>query len=173
MEIMTSDTAQEAISAAEYKLGMRRLVGSVCVLTGGADRGRVGLTATAVCSVSADPPTLLCCINQSSNSYSTIVGAGAFAVNVLAMSDLSLSSRVSSRLSSAEKFEQGDWLQGCSPMLGSALASFDCRVIHHIEAGTHGILLGQVQSLRVKDEAVSPLLYAQGQYGAFAFDQTS
>ena len=168
IDVTRSDGPEDLVADAAFKLGMRRLVASVCLITAGAGTARVGLTATAVCSVSAEPPTLLCSINRSSASYATIIRSEAFAVNVLTMHDLELANRFASRMPSEEKFLEGDWRQGRSPLLRSAIASFDCKVIHHVEASTHGILLGQVCALDLQDESVSPLLYAHGRYGAFA-----
>ena len=72
----------------QFKAGMRRLAASVNVITTRTPDGqRSGLTATAVCSVSATPPTLLVCVNRSGNSHAVLTSSGVFAVNVLALED--------------------------------------------------------------------------------------
>jgi hypothetical protein len=67
-----------------YREAMRQLAGAVSVVTFGRDAERAGLTATSIVSLSADPPTLLFCIQRSSSAYDALAAANAFAVNVLA-----------------------------------------------------------------------------------------
>lgn len=159
-----------------FKAGMRRLAGHVCVITTTDSLGaRSGLTATAVCSVSAAPPTLLCCINRQNTSYKTIRDAGILAVNVLAMSDRELANRFATGPGGETRFAMGLWrtLETGAPILESALASFDCRIAQAVDVGTHGILFGEIVAIRVRETDAKPLLYAHGQYGGFmSFDST-
>ncbi|MGE0116235.1 MAG: flavin reductase family protein [Steroidobacteraceae bacterium] len=153
-----------------FKLGMRRLAAGVCLITTEeVDGARTGMTATAVCSVSANPPTLLCCINRNNASYAAISRSGMFAVNVLAIDDRPLADRFASPVSSAEKFALGLWihLHTRAPVLESALVAFDCLVSQTVEAGTHGIVMGEIQAVHVRKAAAQPLLYAHGAYGGF------
>ncbi len=150
---------------------MRRLAASVCLVTTlNEDGSRNGLTATAVCSMTAEPPTLLCCLKLTSNSYLAIEKAGAFAVNVLSTDDHAIADRFSSTLSGAEKFALGSWttLSTGSPVLTSAIATFDCKLVNVVAVATHGILLGEVQALHLHAAGAKPLLYVDGAYGAFA-----
>jgi flavin reductase (NADH)/flavin reductase len=160
------------IDSAVFKAGMRRLAAAVCLITSvRSDGSRIGLTATAVSSVTADPPTLLCCINRGSASHAAIRAAGVFAVNVLALEDRILADRFASQQTDWEgRFQQGLWLQlqTGSPVLESALASFDCRIAQAVDVGTHGIIFGEIQAIRVRDSNAKSLLYAHGSYGGFA-----
>src|SRR3954462_7924374 len=76
-------TAWGPVSAGDYTQAMAQHVASVCVITTAVGEQRYGLTATAVSSVSAQPPRLLVCVNQSSFTHDKIVEAGVFCVNVL------------------------------------------------------------------------------------------
>ena len=150
---------------------MRRLAASVCVVTTlNEDGSRNGLTATAVCSMTAEPPTLLCCLKLTSNSYVAIEKAGAFAVNVLSADDQAIADHFSSTLPGSEKFALGKWssLVTGAPILESAIAVFDCKLTQVVEVATHGILLGEVQALNLHSAGAKPLLYVDGAYGAFA-----
>jgi flavin reductase (NADH)/flavin reductase len=150
---------------------MRRLAASVCLITTlNEDGARGGLTATAVCSLSTAPPTLLCCLNLSSNSFAAIDRARVFAINVLSAADRSIADRFSTTLSGEEKFAVGDWttLDTGAPVLASAIAAFDCRLINVVEVATHAILVGEVQGLTLHPSGADPLLYVDGGYGAFA-----
>jgi flavin reductase (DIM6/NTAB) family NADH-FMN oxidoreductase RutF len=160
-----------SVDPGDFKQGMRRLGASVCIITTcKPDGARNGLTATAVCSLSADPPMLLACLNRSSNTYAPIVEAGVFAVNVLSLQDAAIADRFAGTLPGPEKFEHGEW-EKCAtgaPILSSALATFDCVLEQVVEAGTHGILLGAVRHVTLGHSSRAPLLYAQGAYGRFS-----
>ena len=150
---------------------MRRLAASVCLITTlNEDGSRNGLTATAVCSLSASPPTLLCCLNRSSNSFAAIEKAGLFAVNVLSTDDRAIADHFATSLAGSDKFGLGEWttLDTGAPVLASAIAAFDCKLVNVVAVGTHGVLIGEVQALALHPEGVKPLLYVDGAYGAFA-----
>jgi flavin reductase (DIM6/NTAB) family NADH-FMN oxidoreductase RutF len=149
-----------------YKAGMRCLAAGVCIVTTLSPNGRrSGLTATAVCSVSLAPPTLLCCVNRQSGSYNAIHESGVFAVN-----DRALAERFAGLVVGEERFAEGAWstLATGSPILESALASFDCRISQAVELPTHGILFGEIVMVELRASAAGPLLYAHGDYGDFA-----
>ena len=154
-----------------FKLGMRRLAAGVCLITTiCADGSRRGMTATAVCSVSASPPTLLCCINRSNSTYDAIRSSGIFAVNILSLEDRPLADLFARPVPPEEKFASGLWQRqdNGAPLLDSALAAFDCRVSQDVAIGTHGILFGEIQAVQVRTTEAKPLLYVHGAYGAFA-----
>jgi len=165
-----------AIDSQSFNSAMRRLAAGVSLITAESEDGvRTGMTATAVCSVSAEPPTLLCCINRRNASYQTITDGRLFAVNVLAFDDRELADQFARPIPGSQKFAYGLWghLQTSAPILESALASFDCRLSHHVEVGTHGILFGEIQAVKVRKVASKPLLYAHGAYGGFSATVTA
>jgi flavin reductase (DIM6/NTAB) family NADH-FMN oxidoreductase RutF len=142
---------------------MRRLAASVCIVTTlNEDGSRNGLTA--------EPPTLLCCLKLTSNSYLAIEKAGAFAVNVLSADDQAIADHFSSTLPGSEKFGLGVWtsLITGAPILESAITVFDCKLTQVVAVATHAILLGEVQALNLHPDGPKPLLYVDGAYGAFA-----
>ncbi|HEY3694165.1 flavin reductase family protein [Phenylobacterium sp.] len=160
-----------SVDPGDFKQGMRRLGASVCIITTQRpDGSRNGLTATAVCSLSADPPMLLCCLNRASNTFAPIVEAGYFAVSVLSLEDAAVADRFAGTLPAAEKFQLGEWVRQSTgaPVLATAMAAFDCHLDRVLEAGTHGILLGAVRHVTLGHASCQPLLYAQGGYGGFA-----
>jgi len=155
---------------------MRRLAGHVCIITTTTPDGeRAGLTATAVSSVSAEPPTLLICVNRQNSSHAVIRQAGIFVVNVLALEDQGLANRFASKIMGEQRFEEGVWttLGTGAPVLESALVSFDCRITQAVEAGTHGVLFGAIEAVRVRQTETKPLLYVHGSYGGFAVSGAS
>jgi flavin reductase (NADH)/flavin reductase len=156
--------------AQSFRSGMRHLAAHVCLITTVSPDGlRQGLTATAVCSVSADPPTLLCCVNRQIAPFAAIRGSGIFAVNVLGVLDRELAERFAGEIQGEARFDIGSWstLVTGAPLLESALVTFDCRLTRLEEVATHGILFGEIQAIRSRDSNSEPLLYAHGAFGAF------
>ena len=155
--------------AAQFKLGMRQLAGAVSIITSCHDGRLYGMTATAVCSACADPPTVLVCVNQSTTTHEAIGAAKVFCVNVLRHEDRDLSSLFSGLQKGEGRFREERWtrLATGSPVLVNALVSFDCRVTNRLEHGTHTIFLGQVEQLQIGRKG-KPLLYSDGQYAKLA-----
>lgn len=154
---------------AQYKLGMRALAGAVSIITCGHDGLRFGMTATAVCSASAEPPTVLACINRGTTTHGAIANSGVFCVNVLRFEDRELSGLFSGAHKGEGRFREGEWtrLATGSPVLSNALVSFDCRVANRLEHGTHTVFLGEVEALHLGKKGKA-LLYADGQYAKLA-----
>jgi flavin reductase (DIM6/NTAB) family NADH-FMN oxidoreductase RutF len=162
------ETGKEG-AAAQYKRGMRSLAGAVCVITSSHGGRRYGMTATAVCSATADPPTVLACVNRVTATHRAIADSGIFCVNVLRHEDQDLSGLFSGAQKVDERFRAEHWTQLATgaPVLLNALVSFDCRVVNRLEHGTHTIFLGEVQDLRIGRKG-KPLLYSDGQYAKLA-----
>jgi flavin reductase (DIM6/NTAB) family NADH-FMN oxidoreductase RutF len=138
-----------------FRYAMRQFASSVCVVTWRSGDDRTGLTATSVASLSADPPTLLVCVNRASPSYRAVQSLGAFAVNVLAADQREIADRFvgASGLTGADRFRDERWLvlpSGASYLADSA-AVFDCEVDERIERHTHAIVIGRVRRLLVGD----------------------
>jgi flavin reductase (DIM6/NTAB) family NADH-FMN oxidoreductase RutF len=137
---------------AAFRDAMSRVLAAVHIVTTDGPAGRAGITASAVVSVSDDPPTMLFCINKNGRSAERFLGNGCYCVNTLASSDQWLADHFAgrSRMHPAERFTHGSWRAGVTgaPVLESALAVFDCRVIEVITASTHSILIGAVVDAR-------------------------
>ena len=153
------------VNANQFKLGMRALAGAVSIITSGDAGSRYGMTATAVCSASADPPTVLVCVNCSTTTHDAIARIGVFCVNVLRAEDRELSGLFSGAKKGEARFFEEQWTQLAtgSPVLVGALVSFDCRVVNRLTHGTHSVFLGEVAQVALGRKG-KPLLYADGQY---------
>ncbi|MBR0752438.1 flavin reductase [Bradyrhizobium jicamae] len=149
-----------------FKSGMRRLASGVALITSAAGGQRAGLVATAVSSVSTSPPTLLICVNRNASAHDVIDRSGAFAVNLLSAGDVTLVDMFSKTARRAERFTSGDWrtLVTGAPLLGSALAAFDCQVVQRLGYETHTIFLGEVMQVRTAAQEIDPLLYMDSAY---------
>lgn len=164
----------ETVESMIFRDGMSRLGAAVNIVTTlGAD-GPYGFTASAVCSVSDMPATLLACINRSSSCFPAFEKADFFCVNTLAPDHENLSNLFGGKTSMAMRFACGNWGNGKSgvPVLEDALASFECVLAHSVDEGTHKVLFGRVVDVRVteRDDA---LLYLARRYHRFETGQTA
>ena len=157
------------IDAGEFKQSMSRLAGSVCIITTANKREWAGCTATAVCSLSAAPPSMIVCLNQDSQTASQIVQSRSLCVNILSPSDKEVALIFAKSSPGASKFDLGDWVgeEGCSPRLASAIASLGCRVVQLTKSGTHLVLICEVSKIHLADSEQEALLYAKGAFGQF------
>lgn len=155
-----------AVDSALFKQGMRRLASGVSIVATAFGGERYGLVATAVSSVSADPPTLLVCVSRSATTGAFIARSGRFSVNVLGADDRGLADRFSTPGLGVRRFDFGGWttLHTGAPVLLSALASFDCLVTEEAHVASHTVFFGRVARVRLRDGAINPLLFWNGAY---------
>ena len=138
------------IEATDFRNAMSLLTTAVNVVTTKGVSGAHGFTASAVCSVTDTPPTLLVCMNQTSRSHAHFIDNKTLCVNVLGAQHENTSNIFASRLSSEERFEQGSWseLATGAPVLEDALISFDCEIEHIQEVGTHSVFICRVVAIK-------------------------
>lgn len=160
-----------SISADQYKAAMRGVATAVAVITAECEGRRNGLTATAVCSVSAEPAQLLVCVNRSATAEALIRESGRFAVSYLQHTHQEVSRRFSqSKLDEATRFAAGSWRTTNSgiPVLADAIAYFVCDVVSQETFGTHSVFVGCVTEAQGLEG--DPLIYCGGSYSRLAAD---
>lgn len=164
----TSTSSEENVANA-FKAAMRRFAVSVSIITISNDEAKFGMTATAVSSVSIDPPALLVCVNRSARLHGDMSPGKAFCVNMLNKDQAALSSAFGGRLPADERFLCGAWQaqDDCPPYLSDAQANVFCTVDVIFEYGTHTIFVGKVESVHLNGE-LRPLVYADGRYFSIA-----
>ena len=153
------------VGPGEFRDAMRQLAGAVNVVTSQCGDKIAGMTATAVCSVSAEPPTILVCINRSAATHDVVATSGVFCVNILRAEDWELSNIFGGVGSVEDRFSSRTWYYSGTgaPVLADAICSLNCSVVNKIEHGTHSIFLGQVEVIRLGSIG-QPLIYAAGKY---------
>ena len=154
------------IEATDFRNAMSLLTTAVNVITTQGEAGIHGFTASAVCSVTDTPPTLLVCMNQSSRSDAHFVENQVLAVNVLSTQHEQLSNAfASSKFSSEDRFSLGEWttLETGSPILEDALVSFDCQIKDIQQVGTHSIFMCRVLAVKQSEQEES-LVYFNRAY---------
>ncbi|WP_297370099.1 flavin reductase [Acidocella sp.] len=151
-----------AAERARFRESMARLGAAVTIVTTSTPEGDVGMTVSAVTSVTDEPPTLLVCINRASRQYEAFRQSGVFCVNVLSHNDEALSPVFAGRdnLPMSARFAQARWLRLATgaPALESATAALDCKVTQTLDVGTHTVFFGQVQAIHLHAQS-SGLVY--------------
>ncbi len=166
-QISPKINASQAINHApimpdQFKAVMRRFAASVNVITSAESDVLNGMTATAVCSVTTEPPSVLIIVNQANRSHRIIKRSQAFAVNVLSEEQKYLAQHFASRPSDPfASVEHFIGKTGC-PVIKGADAFLECVVMQEAEVGSHTIFVGRVVASQTFDER--PLLYHAGQY---------
>lgn len=140
----------------EFRDAMSQLGAAVCIITSDGEAGRAGCTATAVSSVTDDPPTLLLCLNRASRNNAAFRANGTLCVNVLAASQEDLARRFSDpNLSAGQRFGFGAWSAGDNgcPALRDAAATIECRITDISEVGTHSVFFCEVSAAHTRAES--------------------
>ena len=155
----------DIVDQTTFRDGMSRLGSAVSVVTTVSGGKRYGFTASAVCSVSDKPPTLLACINRASSSFPAFAKTRHFCVNTLKSGQEDISEVFGGKTPTAERFAFGDWREGVTgaPVLSDASVSFECEMINSIDEATHRVLFGRVINIRENVEK-STLLYCMRRY---------
>jgi len=157
-----------AVTPDEFRAGLRSWASGVTVVTARAGDEIHGMTVSAFCSVSLDPPLVLVCADKGSITLGVIERGGCFAANVLAVGQESLSNRFASKKHEHERFdglELGSGKTG-APLIPGALAQIDCSLYSSHDAGDHVIFVGLVEEIRLHEG--DPLLFYCGRYEALA-----
>jgi flavin reductase len=141
------------VEPAAFREAMSRLGAAVHVITTAGPGGKTGATATAVCSVSDAPPTLLMCLNRRSQTNPVVMENGVFCVNTLGDSGAGIADIFAGRtgMQGSDRFTTGEWsvLVTGSPALASAVVAFDCRIIEVRAVASHNVFFGAVEAVRL------------------------
>ncbi|KQP72835.1 MULTISPECIES: flavin reductase [unclassified Methylobacterium] len=153
------------VEADAYRGAMARVAGAVHLITTDGDGGRAGFTASAVCSVSDGPPTLLVCINRSSSAYAAVSANDVLCVNTLAAEQSGIATAFGGRTPMETRFAAATWttLVTGAPALPGALSAFDCRIVGRHPVGTHDVLYCEVVGLAEPGDGHG-LVYADRRY---------
>jgi flavin reductase (DIM6/NTAB) family NADH-FMN oxidoreductase RutF len=117
--------------------------------------------------VSDQPPTLLVCLNRRSNSAPILAQNAVFCVNTLGAAEEKLADLFAGRsnVQRAERFGVGEWttLKTGAPVLASAVVAFDCRTVEIKAVGSHNVIFGAVEAVRLGPSG-SALVYHDRAY---------
>lgn len=147
----------------DFRAVIGRFASGVTVITVAADADKFGSTASAMTSLSLEPPMLLICMNRSSRTAAAIQAERRFGVSILAEHQGDLAARFAS--SRPDKFDGVDYRTGeyGQPLLSGALATLECDVVETVGGGTHTVFLAEVRAMSAIDGY--PLAYYRGGFG--------
>ncbi len=155
------------VDTALFREGMSRLAGAVNLITTDGAAGRHGFTASAVCSVTDTPATLLVCMNRSVSARAAFEQNGALCVNVLCGLHEPLSGLFASRGASMdERFAAAEWRTGDTgaPILSDCAVAFDCAIDQIQEVGTHSVLFCRIVGVHLTDGVADTLVWSSRRY---------
>ena len=151
---------EDLLDQASFRQAMSNLGAAVNVITTQGTAGQAGFTASAVCSVTDSPPTLLVCLNRSASVFETFKSNKVLCVNTLASHQMHLSNLFGGKTPMPERFARGEWrtLKTLAPVLQDALVSFDCEVVQSMSVGSHDVLICEVKAIQ-HNQGQNALLY--------------
>ncbi|NIZ11969.1 flavin reductase family protein [Phaeobacter sp. HF9A] len=159
-----------AVDIATFRQTMALFPGAVTLITTGSGDLRRGITATAVCSVTDSPPTLLVCVNRKTGTCAQILATGRFSVQLLTeeQADLAMAFAGAGGLTGLAKFDDASWGEGPTglPQHLDALASISCKVASSTENGSHQVFFGQIEHVTAKEGEA--LIYAKSRFHRLA-----
>jgi flavin reductase len=155
----------KGVSPQAFKQAMRCLAATPTIITTFWQGQRYGMTATAVNAVSADPPSLLVCVNRGASICEPLLQAQSFCVNVLDADHQELCRVFSGGASGQARFASGEWRATSEqiPYLVEAQANLFCRVEQQSAFATHEIFIARIADTMIREDA-SPLVYLDGQF---------
>ena len=146
-----------------FREAMSRLGAAVNVITTHGASGPCGITATAVCSVSDSPPTLLICLNRSSALNAVFRANGVACVNVLGDHQEEHARHFAGMtgLAMRERFAKAAWNmgEGDVPSLKTALANLHGRITQTLEVGSHTVMFVEIGRIDLHAEQSGSLVY--------------
>lgn len=154
-----------AVNQEAFKQAMQLWASGVAVVTSRSEKyGVRGMTVTAFSSVSAEPPLILVCLNQSADTGENIEQNQCFGVNILNEAQEGVSNNFSGGSSQEDRFANAKWHVGATgvPILDDSIMSLECKVIEKVRAGSHWILIGEVEE--TASRSGEPLLYFRSAY---------
>lgn len=147
---------------------LRHFPGGVTIVTSGSGEGAEGMTASAVISVSLDPPLMLVSVQRDSRLNPVIKSEGSFAINFLAddqegLSRLFASPERSGGLSAVSSLGGGYGETG-SALVAGAISSVECELEATYTGGDHDLFIGRVVFVHPGETGKNPLVYHEGAY---------
>jgi flavin reductase ActVB len=147
-----------------FREAMSRFATGVTIVTSVDQTGRPrGFTASAFCSLSADPALILVCLDRGARCYETFMRAPVFSVSILADRHQDIALRFSSRTQD-DKFRAGEFTVDSfgGVRMNGALAALTCETYRRVPMGDHTIIVGRVLGAEVSHG--QPSIYFQRQF---------
>lgn len=151
------------VSQDDFRAALSRFASGVTVVTTKDTNGRLhGITVSAFCSVSLEPPLVLVCIEKTTASHYAFEDSGFFTVNFLNDDQSELSEHFATELEN--KFDSVPTMSGSNglPVIEGSVAVLECRLRSAHDEGDHTIFVGEVENANLGDR--DPVVYFLGEY---------
>ncbi|NMR32420.1 flavin reductase family protein [Crystallibacter degradans] len=162
---ITAPNARRHVDQDIFRDVIGNFTSGVAVITTNHADSRFAVTASAVSSLSMDPPMLLVCLNRRLATADAVSDSGVFAVNILAEDQGELAAQFATR--HPDKFRGVQTAEGKLgvPVLATALAYLECRVTERVDVATHSVFMAEVQN--AASQPGKPLAYFRSRFGRF------
>lgn len=163
---MNNQLSHKPVTSDEFRHIISHLGSGVSIITVRHNEQDYGITASAVCSVSLDPPMLLVCVNQNTGIQQALMQAKSFNVHILGKHQADLALQFSR--THTDKFHSLEYAYSelGNPLLPNVVAQIECQLFKEISAGTHSIFVGEIHQAQAND--LEPLIYVKGKFGEFS-----
>jgi flavin reductase len=149
-----------------FRAAMRGFTGTVTLITSRNEQGEWrGMAATAVTSISMEPPTCLVCVNRDASLYPAVMASRRFYINAMHQDHHALMSSFTNPKCRNTRFQAGSWHRGHDsiPFLENAQSNIFCEMFDSFAVGTHDVIFGRVIDVKLRPDH-NPLLYGHGAY---------
>lgn len=145
-----------AVEKLSFRNAMSKIGAAVNIITTMGPGGKAGFSATAVCSVTDEPATLLVCLNHSASVYDAVIKNGVLCVNTLSAHQEELAMHFGGKLPIEERFAKGNWriAENGVPVLEDAMVSCECEISQWQDVGTHRVLFCKVTKINTSENRV-------------------
>ena len=154
------------VKVSDFQQAMAAFPGGITAVTTLDGAAPAGIIATAVCSLSAEPPSIVVCVNKHASVHDAILRSRRFAVNLLSTDQHDVAQRFQ-RQKGSERFDVRHWssLETGAPILINAALALDCALLDAYDGYTHTILVGAVQAAQMPAAGDGgPLLWHERAY---------
>lgn len=152
-----------SVSSDEFRSILGRFPSGVTVVTTKAPDGSdQGMTVSAFCSLSLQPPLVLVCIEKTASVHNALTSSAAFIVNILSAKQEQIARRFS--IVDIDRFEGVGFSRSRNGIvvLDDVLGVIECNRFSLHDGGDHTIVVGEVEAGRA--ETGAPLIYYRGGY---------
>jgi flavin reductase (DIM6/NTAB) family NADH-FMN oxidoreductase RutF len=161
----------DQVGPAEYRAAMGHLAAGVCLVFSELDGEDVGMTATALCSVSLEPPTLLVSVGDGSRMAQALAATDTWAASILPAGAEGTAARFASQGRPSDRLLLTDlaWHRGAATghvILDQALAALECRTHDRIVVADHILVIARVVGVHAQHPRIGPLVHFRSRYRA-------
>lgn len=161
--------SRSSVDARQFRYALSRFASGVTVVTARGEDGDQGMTASAFCSVSLDPPLVLVCVAKGGRTHEVLMRADGFVINILAEDQVDVSNAFAglgppgSDPWSTVRFTRGAVSRAA--VIDGVAAWLDCTIHAVHDGGDHSIFIGEVRDLAVDEsDRARPLIHWAGAY---------